>query len=235
MPLLPLPLFPLAEVVLFPGMVLPLHIFEERYVRMLREVLRGEKRFGVCLIREGEEVGDPAQPFEVGTIASITESREVAPQDYVVLAVGGDRFRIRRQWHDGKLLLAEVEVFTDWPAEQPLEPLCDKLRDLATRQLALISRATGRQADPARLPSSPMELSFVIASAVAIESGARQKLLEMTDTRQRLEILTELLTDQVDVMTYRLEHDQEYHRVVGGNGHLKHHPFDLGAEDKSSS
>ncbi len=226
MPILPLPLFPLAEVVLFPGMVLPLHVFEERYVRMVRTVLAGDRRFGVCLIRAGEEVGEPAEPCAVGTTARITESREVAPDEFIVLAVGEERFRIQRQWHDGKLLLGEVETFDDRPADSAVEEWCDRLRALASRHLMLIGQATGREMEPARFPDSPRDLSFLIASGLAIESGLRQELLELTDTQARLEILTNLLGEQVDVLAYRLEHSAEIHRVLGGNGHLQHHHLD---------
>lgn len=226
MPVVPLPLFPLADVVLFPGMVLPLHIFEERYIRMLRGVLESDRRFGVCLIRQGEEVGEPAEPFEIGAIAHISESKEVSPGVYVLVSVGQQRFRIRRQWYDGKLILAEVETFEDTPATTDLEPLCARLRTLADRHLSLIGQATGRNLDPARFPDSPQDLSFVIASGLAADASLRQSLLELTDTQERLEILIGLLTEQTEVMAYRIDHADELHRVVGGNGHLKPHHLD---------
>ena len=224
MPTLPLPLFPLGNVVLFPGMVLPLHIFEERYVRMLRSALAGTRRFGVCLIRTGEEVGGPAEPYDVGTVARISEHREVAPNDFIVLAVGEDRFHITRQWHDGTLLLGEVETFDDQPAddEPALAALRSQAEALATRHLGLMAEATGRPFDPPNFPDSPVEVSFLLASGLTMESGPRQELLEMTDTGQRLATITGLLTEQVDVLAYRVEHRDDIHRVVGGNGHLKH-------------
>ena len=83
-----LPLFPL-NTVLFPGVSLPLQIFEERYKLMLRECMESDKRFGVSLIREGDEVGGPAVPHVVGTVAHLVQ---VSP-------IEGDRFfRGRRGW-----------------------------------------------------------------------------------------------------------------------------------------
>ena len=88
-----LPLFPL-NVVLYPGMALPLRIFEERYKLMMQKCLEGDRTFGVVLIREGKEVGGSAIPFEVGTLARITD---VVPQGQGRMhlsAIGQDVFRI---------------------------------------------------------------------------------------------------------------------------------------------
>ena len=74
--LIELPLFPL-NVVLFPGMSLPLHIFEERYKAMIGACSEHDTPFGVLLIKEGQEVGDPAEPFQVGTTARITEVQQL--------------------------------------------------------------------------------------------------------------------------------------------------------------
>ena len=90
-----MPLFPL-RTVLFPGMPLPLRIFEERYKVMIRELLDSGGEFGVLLIREGNEVGGGARPYDVGTLARIEESAETEGGRYVIEARGTRRFRLRR-------------------------------------------------------------------------------------------------------------------------------------------
>ncbi|MQG76143.1 MAG: peptidase S16, partial [SAR202 cluster bacterium] len=73
-----LPLFPLGGTVLFPGMNLPLQIFEDRYLQMMTDISQDDSRFGVVLIKEGKEVGEPATPYDVGTIAQVVQ-REDSP------------------------------------------------------------------------------------------------------------------------------------------------------------
>ena len=90
-----IPLFPL-RTVLFPGMALPLRIFEERYKVMMRELLAGDRRFGVLLIKEGQEIGGGALPFEVGTTAFIEQWEELQGGRYVLNAKGERRFRLGR-------------------------------------------------------------------------------------------------------------------------------------------
>jgi hypothetical protein len=108
-----LPLFPLGAV-LFPGGSLPLRIFETRYMDMAKACLREGAPFGVCLIREGREVGAPATPFDVGTLATI-EAWDMQQLGMLqIVARGGQRFRIleRRVQPDG-LLRASVEILAD--------------------------------------------------------------------------------------------------------------------------
>ncbi len=89
-----LPLFPLSTV-LFPRMVLPLHIFEERYKTMLRYCDEQDEPFGIVLIREGEEVGAPAEPYSIGTEAHILRVSDLEDERKLIVVQGRDRFRIR--------------------------------------------------------------------------------------------------------------------------------------------
>src|SRR4051812_43493059 len=88
-----LPLFPL-NTVLFPGMPLPLHIFESRYREMITVCSRDERPFGVVLIREGQEVGEPAEPFTVGTMARIVGVDRLPDGRMNIVTVGTQRFRL---------------------------------------------------------------------------------------------------------------------------------------------
>ena len=104
-----LPVFPL-QTVLFPGMLLPLKIFEVRYMDMARDCMRDGTSFGVCLIREGQEVGAPAIPETIGTTASLAEFDMEELGILKVVAKGGDRFRIvSSEVSKQGLIVAEVE------------------------------------------------------------------------------------------------------------------------------
>src|SRR5512144_312139 len=104
-----IPIFPL-NTVLYPGMLLPLRIFEVRYMDMARECLREGTSFGVCLIKEGQEVGAPAVPEAVGCIASIAECDMEELGIRKIVAKGGERFRIAASEVGRQgLIVAEVE------------------------------------------------------------------------------------------------------------------------------
>src|SRR4030042_2031651 len=105
-----LPLFPL-NVVLFPGQVLPLHIFEDRYRLMIRRCLAEDTSFGVVLTQRAEETGETAEPHAIGTVARIVESEHLPDGALNIVAVGTERFRIRRLLHDKPTLRGGAGAF----------------------------------------------------------------------------------------------------------------------------
>ena len=107
-----LPMFPLGRV-LFPGGVLQLHIFEDRYRTMMGDVMASDRRFGVVLIERGSEVGGGDVRLKIGAIARVQEARRMADGRWLVRAVGIHRLRVRRWLPDGPYPMAEVEVFPD--------------------------------------------------------------------------------------------------------------------------
>src|SRR3990172_1239116 len=110
-PALELPLFPL-NAVLFPGATLPLHIFEERYKQMIRHCLEEKTPFGVMLIRKGNEVGEPAEPFAVGTTAHIARAEHLQEGRMNLICLGGQRFRLLKTLRSEPYLVGEVEALT---------------------------------------------------------------------------------------------------------------------------
>ena len=103
-------LFPLGTV-LFPGGALPLKIFEQRYLDMTKVCIRDNLPFGVCLIREGREVGSPAVPSIVGCLATIEQWEMPSPGMFHLLARGGERFRLlETRIADNGLTSADVET-----------------------------------------------------------------------------------------------------------------------------
>ena len=104
-----LPLFPL-NVILFPNGALPLHVFEERYKLMIQRCLGADSRFGVVLIRSGPEVGGPAEPHSVGTVALVTQFRRLDDGRMLLSVAGQQRFRIEEVTQLDPYLEAEVEL-----------------------------------------------------------------------------------------------------------------------------
>ena len=181
-------LFPL-NTVLFPGGRLPLRIFEQRYMDMAKACLRDGARFGVCLIREGGEVGAPAVPAGTGTLARI--SAWDMPQLGVlhVIAVGEQRFRIleRRVQGDG-LTRASIQMIEE-DAESTIPETCAGCVKLLER---VIEQQAGLFEPPHRLDSASW-VSARLTEILPLPLPAKQELLELTDARERIDRLNGLL------------------------------------------
>jgi len=185
-----IPLFPL-QTVLFPGGRLPLRIFEQRYMDMAKACLRDGAPFGVCLIREGREVGQPALPEAVGCVARIVEWDMPQLGLLQVVARGERRFRIRarRVQADG-LALAGADLL-DEESDAPLDPQAD-LCVRVLRRMVDAARA-GLVELPPRYDSSAW-VSARLAELLPLSLASKQRLLEMDDARDRLEILRRLIS-----------------------------------------
>jgi len=172
-----LPLFPL-NTVLFPGQIMPLHIFEPRYRLMISECLSGQSPFGVVLIREGEEVGGEAQPHHVGTTARIEQSHRLDDGRMNILCVGQSRFRVTGLRHNRPYASGDVEL---WPWE-PLgdvasEPRTAHIRRLLTTYLKRLAKATGNTVQLDDMPGEPAPLANLAAIVLQIPNGEKQELL----------------------------------------------------------
>jgi len=173
-----LPLFPL-DTVLFPGQVLPLRIFEERYRRMIGQCIEKSWPFGVTLIQEGEEVGGPAKPFEVGTTARVTQVERLDDGRLNILTVGELRFRIAAldQAKDG-YLRADVTLWPWSPSdENASQTLALNVRDRLRRYVGMVSQASGVELDTNDIPDEPTELACLTAVALQVDSLEKQDLL----------------------------------------------------------
>ncbi len=173
-----LALFPL-NTVLFPGQVLPLHIFEDRYRLMVRRCLADELPFGVVLIKQGEEVGMPAEPYGVGTLARIIESTHLPNGTMNIITVGVERFRIRRFIHDQPYLRGEVETL---PLDEQgdagaLEGLADSVRERVALYIKLIAEAAGLEIKVDQMPDLPAQIGYLAAITMQIDNREKQELL----------------------------------------------------------
>jgi len=182
-----IPLFPL-NAVLFPGGPLSLRIFERRYLDLVRDCTRNGSGFGVCLILQGREAGEPAVPAAVGTFARIVDFYTLEDGLLGIRASGGARFRVERsRVRDNGLAHGEVQFWPDEPtvAVPPeygllatiLERLLDKLKSPFER--ASLDDASW--------------VGFRLAEALPLENRERQHLLQMIDPLERLGQITEYL------------------------------------------
>ena len=191
-----IPIFPLGTV-LFPGSVLPLRIFEVRYMDMARDCLRNGSAFGICLIREGEEVGAPAVPEPVGCMARIGECDVEELGILKVKAEGHERFRIvSREVNKHGLIIGEIEQLGPEP-EPELE--ASEVAGLAESaqflEKVIAGIGTDRFIGPTRFDDASW-VSFRLAEILPLRVDVKQKLLELTDAALRLAILHKFLRQQ---------------------------------------
>ena len=178
-------LFPL-RTVLFPGMKLPLQVFEPRYRQLVTECIEYSEPFGVALIREGVEVGGPAVPYTIGTTANIESITPAADGRLQLATVGGRRFRVLALHTDRPYLWAEVEYPLDEPSEVP-DGLIQRARKGLTAIHRLRATAAGEYEREPRLPEQPGALADALAGLATAPPTELQALLETLDVRRRLE------------------------------------------------
>ena len=184
-----IPLFPL-DTVLFPGGVLPLKIFEQRYLDMAAACMKEGQPFGICLIASGKEVGGVAEPHAVGTLAEIANWEMEQLGILTVTARGGQRFRILdKQAAPDKLLRATVEIIED-DGPLPVPPERQRLLPLLRRIASDIGPA--RFPEPHRFDDAEW-VGYRITEILPVQNLAKQKLLELEDPISRLEILEKFL------------------------------------------
>jgi len=194
-----LPLFPLPEVVLFPGRPLPLHVFEFRYRILMNTILAEDKRFGVLMV-------DPSsgEIASVGCCAEVTQHQRLADDRMNVLTVGQQRFRLLEYVREKPYRVGLVEWIEDCPPERDLQPLASDLAQQLRDVVRLSAKLTDRTMElPEDLPSLPTELSYWVASNLHGVTSEQQALLEMQDTAARLQRLSQLLTATRDSLAAR--------------------------------
>jgi Lon protease-like protein len=184
-----LPLFPL-NTVLFPGGVLPLRVFETRYVDMTRECLKQDQPFGVCKIREGAEVGAAATPEGIGCLAYITHWDMQQLGLLQLRTRGGQRFRVLdSSVADHGLLRARVELLPD-EADADVPAQFTALPDLL--RLVVADNGEAAFATPHAFDSASW-VGYRLSEILPVPLAAKQKLLELDGALSRLEILYRFL------------------------------------------
>jgi len=189
-----LPLFPL-NTVIFPGGQLPLRIFEQRYLDMVKQAIAENSPFGICAIREGTESGAPAVPYSVGTLVRVTDWD--MPQTGI-LHIGTqaeERFVIRStRTEPGGLLVGTVETVSGEAATAVPQEL-----ELAVEILRHIIDEYGDAHFPAPHEfGNAVWVGYRLSEVLPLTLSIKQNLLEMNDSVTRLRILTEFLRKQVN-------------------------------------
>lgn len=188
-----LPIFPL-NTVLFPQGVLPLRVFERRYMDMVRDCMKADAGFGICLIVSGSEVGGVATPEDVGCLARITDWDMQEVGMLHIRTRGERRFRIvQRRAGPDKLLRADVEWIEEDPPT-PVEPVYAGCVSLLKRIVTEMQAKGGPLpiAEPFRYEDAGW-LSNRLCEILPISARAKQKLMELEDAPTRLSLVYQFL------------------------------------------
>ena len=199
-------MFPLGSV-LFPGFVLPLHIFEPRYRALIRDVLDGDGEFGVCLIERGAEVGGDDVRTGVGTAAQVHEAEELPDGRWAVVAIGGRRIEVERWLPDDPYPRAEV---ADLPDPTPSVAEVALLPDVIAKLRVALARCA-EVGDPAHPPdvqlaTDPVLASHQVSALAPIATIDQHALLAARTVGLRLARLDALLDDAIELLDLRLGH-----------------------------
>ena len=196
-----LPMFPLGSV-LFPDMLLPLHVFEPRYRQMMARVLDTDGEFGVVLIKRGSEVGGGDVRSSVGTVARILEYRTFDDGQSMILAIGARRMWVENWLPDDPYPMANVQYWPDVPADVDPRLLAGAKARLQ-RSLELAAQL-GEGSAPLDLSSDPAVASMQIAARAPLSSLDKQKLLRSPGAVRRLTFASELLDEAIELLEFRL-------------------------------
>ncbi|MEO8613376.1 MAG: LON peptidase substrate-binding domain-containing protein [Chloroflexota bacterium] len=195
-----LPLFPL-NTVLFPGMPLKLHIFEERYKLMIGRCYAEGQPFGVTLIRRGQEVGGMADPAQIGCTATITEVEPLPDGRMNIVAVGSERFQIRSLKHDLPYLVGVVDDYPFISSDaHDLPENGRSLRPWVRLYLEILAEASNSEFPMGQLPRDPLRLANLACFLLQIPAAQKQNLLNITDPELLLTNLHSIYRREVTLL-----------------------------------
>jgi hypothetical protein len=204
---LTLPLFPLGSV-LYPGLVLPLHIFEERYRRLVADLLAGPepRQFGVIAIRHGRETGidGVSELYATGCTAVLQRAERHDDGRYDLVVVGAERFNLldlRETGNQELYLSGDVQLLPDEVGDEAEAAVVLPAVQRAFRSyLGLLADRGGAQITIPELPDEPMLMSYLVAAAVVADLPEKQRLLEEPDALRRLVAERRLLTREMQML-----------------------------------
>jgi uncharacterized protein len=201
-----MPLFPLGTV-LFPGLVLPLHIFEERYRQLVGDLLAGpeprQRQFGVIAIRKGRETGVDgiSALYEIGCTTTVSQVAEYEDGRFDLVTAGTERFRLISLDNSRPYLQGEVELLSEDTGEEAAAAVAADAVQRAFRDYvgALAARQAEQLAMP-ELPDEPLPLSYLVAALMIIDLPDQQTLLAAPDARRRLDAERALLAKETAML-----------------------------------
>lgn len=217
-----LALFPL-NTVLFPGMVLPLHIFEDRYRRMIRDCLEARQDFGVVLIKEGIEVGGRAFPYPIGTTARVMRVERLNDGRMNITTVGRRRFRILELYGDRPYLTADIEFMPLRGRDASVAAhLANRVRPRLSRYLDLVAEALGVDIGARAIPHDAIWLAYMTAIVLQIPNADKQRLLEAADVGELLRLENDILRKEEALLRFILRTQKDQDDLVAG---VMHHLY----------
>jgi Lon protease-like protein len=192
-------------------MALPLRIFEERYKAMVRELLETGGRFGVLLIREGQEVGGDATPYDVGVIAHIEQWAELEEGRFALAARGTQRFRLLEMLPPRPYPFGEVEIIQDDrpAASEQLARAMETVRTTFPVYFRMALSLTDQWARGMQLPAEPHALVDFLGPWLQVSEQTKQRLLEIEPATQRVAELASILDE---LLSRTREEVNEYRR-----------------------
>ena len=216
-----LPLFPL-NTVLFPGMMLPLNVFEPRYLDLVNDCVEKKSPFGIVLIRSGKGIGVEGVPHLIGTAARIKKVQKKEDGRMSVVVVGTRRFQVEAFDHSRAYLSAEASLlpFTDADT-RVADDLMQQIRPDIMEYVELIAKASKVKVRMERFPADPKSTAFLIAGALQVENAEKQALLAMASVPEILVRERYLLSRETLIMRYMVETQKSIMGMgAGPTGHL---------------
>jgi Lon protease-like protein len=212
-----LPIFPL-PVVLFPGMPMPLHIFEERYRKMLTDIRAGNNLFGLSYFDPAASDREAPPTGHIGCVAEVAETQALPDGRSNILAVGLVRYEVESYVESGDLyLVGRANYFED--DDHDASSLDAQSHDVAAMFMRVANSVRAINDERGNLPdisdTDPQRLSFLVSAAMEIEVDQKQELLELRSTSERLNRLRDLLANVVG----NYEERARLHSVAKRNGH----------------
>ena len=200
--------------VLLPGMPLPLHVFEPRYVAMLDTVVATDAEMGAVLIERGREVGGGDVRCDVATMARVVETQELADGRLLVMALGVRRIRVRRWLPDDPYPRAETEDWPDEPEDRSpeapellrrLSGLVSEARSLAGRLRFGSGPQPATESAPVALGRDLSEASYRAVALTPLGPLDRYEVLCAPSANQRLAVAHRVVADAVELLRARIE------------------------------
>lgn len=211
-----LSLFPLPEVVLFPGMSLPLHIFEDRYKKLISNCLNSDKQFGVVLLN-----GDLCA--EIGTTALIIDVEKLEDGQMNIVTEGKSRFKILDIVNEEPYYEAIVQPYLDSQknTDENLKKSIKQIKELSSKALSLYDEiAEEGLSKSLKLPDEPDELLFLVAGNLTCSFEEKQNILESRSLKERSKKILTLLKEELEKLEV-LRENKETKKDVIKNGKLK--------------
>lgn len=211
-----LPLFPLPGVVMFPGMNLPLHIFEERYKKLISTSLKKNKTFGIVFAKENI-------CSEVGTIVEIIDVEKLEDGKLNILTEGKKRFKIVNFMSKEPYYEALIQPYEDKEVKinEKFKKTIKEVSELSKKALGIFDTISEQDlSKKLKLPTEPNELLFLVAANLTCPTESKQLILESQSIKERANKVLELLKEEIERLQILLANKETKSKVTQ-NGKLK--------------